>query len=461
MQQSLHILQIATMDLNAMIREELVTNPVLEESPKEEAPAETLAADPEDETAADSDSEADPIDKEVKELVQLDEEWRDYFNQTNAPTPRSAEEDERRRDFFESIARPETLEEHLLSQLNLAGSTDAQHKLCETLIGNLDERGYLIATTEEINAWSGGSTATAQAALGILQSFDPIGVGARDLRECLQIQIRRLGHSEESLAYRIVSLHIDDLAAKRHAEIAVALGVSLDDVHRAAGLISTLDPQPGSRFSVDDNRYITPDLVIQKINDEWVAVPNDDWLPQLRISNAYKDILGQSSQNKEAKTYVRDRLRTAKFFIKSIEQRRQTIMRIVQEILRTQIDFFEHGRQHLKPLTMTDVAQRIGVHETTVSRASANKYVQTPHGIFELKYFFTPGIRLSDGGSMTANAVKTAISDLVGEEPADHPLTDQDIMRNLQAKGISIARRTVAKYREELGVLPSHLRKSK
>ncbi len=452
MQQSLHILQIPAMELNALIRQELSTNPVLEESPPSEETTETVPTD----------FESEPLDQEFKVLAQLDQEWRDYFYQTNLPPrPASEEEEQRRRTFFESVAKPETLQEHLLAQLQVTEVTNAQRQLCETLIGNIDERGYLIVTKEEMDEWSHHLPEASENALRMIQSFDPIGVGARDLRECLLLQLQRLGHSEDSIAIRIASGYLDDLAAKHYAEIAAALGVSLSEVHRAAALISTLDPQPGSSYSIDDHYYLTPDLVVQKAEEEWVVFANDEWLPHLRISNTYKDILGQSSQNNEAKNYVRERLRTAKFFIKSIQQRQQTVLKIAQEIIRVQIDFLNHGRSYLKPLTMTEVAQWIGVHETTVSRAIANKYMQTPHGIFELKYFFAPGIRLADGGIITQHKVKVAISELVASEAPDHPLTDQEIMQVLKGKNIPLARRTVAKYREELHILPSHLRKSR
>lgn len=457
MQQSLHILQIPALELSALIRQELTTNPVLEEEMNEE----TATTDPEEMEESDGDGKQDELDKEFKELAQLDQEWRDYFYQTSAPARPSAEQESRRRTFFESVAKPETLQEHLITQLHESDAPETLHPLCETLIGNVDGRGYLVATPEDLKMWSGDHPDSMEEALRVIQSFDPIGVGARDLRECLLMQLERLGHKSESLAHQIVSQHLDYLAAKKHAEIAVALHRSLDEVHRAAGLISTLNPQPGSPFSQDDNRYITADLVVQKVGEEWVVFSNDDWLPSVRINNTYKDILGQSSHNGEAKSYVRERLRAAKFFIKSIEQRKQTVLKISGEILQSQLEFFNEGSGHLKPLTMTEVAQKIGVHETTVSRAIANKYMQTPHGLYELKYFFTPGFRLADGNSMTVDGVKIAISELVADEPGDKPLTDENIMNALASKGIPLARRTVAKYREELKILPSHLRKAK
>jgi len=461
MQQSLHILQIPSMELSALIRQELTSNPVLEEETLSENDGDTSNAEAEEPEAEAADGEEEKADGDIAELTRLDQEWRDYFNQTNPPIRRSAEEEKQRQTFFESVARPETIQEHLLNQLHVTDVSEAQRQLCETLIGNIDDRGFLVASKEDMETWSGSRPGSVEAALRIIHAFDPIGVGARDLRECLLLQLQRLGHREDSLATRVVSAHLDDLAAKKHAEIASALGVSLEEVHHAAALVSTLNPQPGGLFATDESRYITADLIVQKVGEEWIVMMNDDWLPSIRISNTYRDILGQSSQTTEVKSYVRERLRAAKFLIKSIEQRQQTILKIANEIVRVQLDFFNQGRAYLKPLTMTEVAERIGVHETTVSRAIANKYMQTPNGIFELKYFFTPGIRLADGSCISQEEVKTALVDLVSAEPSEKPLTDQDIMQALKEKGIPIARRTAAKYREELKILPSHLRRSK
>jgi RNA polymerase sigma-54 factor len=460
MQQSLHILQIPALELTALVRQELESNPVLEENSEGEADiAEQKEEVIEPEEKLEAEDEA--ADREMQELAQLDQEWRDYFNQANPPSHRSSEEDKQRQAFLESISRPESLQDHLEAQLHVAEVSPQQRALCEIMIGNIDDRGFLVATPEDLKNWDGNKPGSAEAALKIIQSFDPIGVGARDLRECLLIQLQRLGQNEESLAWKVVANYLTELAAKKHAEIAQELGITIQDIHRAATLISTLDPQPGSRYGADDNRYITPDMVIQKVGDEWVVIMNDEWIPSVRISNTYKDILGQSTQKSDVKSYVRERLRAAKFLIKSIQQRQQTVLRIAREIVRVQLDFFNEGREHLKPLTMTEVAQRIGVHETTVSRAIANKYMQTPHGIFELKYFFTPGLRLADGSFISQDKVKECIAELISNESGDKPLTDQEIMQVLKEKSIPIARRTVAKYREELHILPSHQRRSK
>jgi RNA polymerase sigma-54 factor len=461
MQQSLQILQAPALELRTLVQQEMLVNPTIEEVPVEEGPSREEPSDPAQIEQHAGNEPTESTDKEFAELAQLDQEWRDYFAATNLPVRRSAEEDQQRRAFFESIVKPQNLHDHLLDQLRLLETTDDERALCEIIIGNLDERGYLNSSLEEISTVHHASVDQLQNALSIVQSLDPIGVGARDLRECLQLQLERLGHGKDSLAWQIVQNHLEDMAAKRYAEIASARRVDLEQARRAVALIGTCDPRPGSRFGANESQYITPELLVQKVGNEWVVIMNDDWLPRIRISNTYKDILGSSGHQAEVKSYVRERIRAGKFLIRSIHQRQHTILRIAQEILRVQIDFFENGRGFLKPLTMAEVSRVVGVHETTVSRAIAGKYMQTPHGVFELKYFFTSGIRTADGQTISHEAVKQAICELVAQEPSDNPLSDQAIMQALVEKKIPIARRTVAKYREELNIKPSHLRRSK
>ncbi|MFZ4694106.1 MAG: RNA polymerase factor sigma-54 [Verrucomicrobiia bacterium] len=453
MQQSLQILQAPTLELTALVRQELDANPVLEELPDEETEDGEVPGEP---------VEAEEPADDLEAIAQLDQEWREYFSQAAAAAPRAnAEEEERRQTFFDSISRPETLSEHLLAQLSLAEVAELLRPVCENIIGNLDERGYLTATDEELLAWAGGRREVADQALATVQSLDPVGVSARDLRECLLLQLRRLGHGADSAAARVVRSHIEDLASRRFAEIAGALGVRVEEIQRAAGVIATLDPNPGRRFAAGEDRFVVPDLAVQKVGDEWGVLQNDDSVPHLRIGNAYKDLLGETGQTKEVREYVRERIRAAKFLIKSIHQRQDTILRIAREIVRVQRDFLENGREFLKPLTMAEMAGLMGVHETTVGRAVSGKYMQTPHGIFELKWFFTPGVKMADGGMISPDRIKAAISELVGDESEGKPLADQDLAEALKGRGMAIARRTVAKYREELGILPSHARKTR
>jgi RNA polymerase sigma-54 factor len=271
-------------------------------------------------------------------------------------------------------------------------------------------------------------------------------------------QLERLG-KKGTLPWRVLDQHLDDLANKRYPVIARKLGVPVDQISRAADLIGTLDPRPAQRFAVSENNYVTPDVVVEKLNGEWVAVMMNDDLPRLRISNTYKDLLSQSQSTGEVRDYVRDKIRGGKFLIRCIHQRQQTIHKISTEILRHQRDFLDKGLGHLKSLNMATVAADVGVHETTVSRAIAGKYIATPHGVFELKYFFTHGVKTESGEDMSNTSVKKAIAELVRNEAKHKPLSDDKLAVLLDKQGIKVARRTIAKYREALGILPSHLRK--
>jgi RNA polymerase sigma-54 factor len=297
-----------------------------------------------------------------------------------------------------------------------------------------------------------------QRVLEFVHTFHPIGVGARDLRECLLIQLRRLS-KEQSLEYRIVDRYIDDLGKRRFPEIARRLGTTAEQVQRAANFIATLDPKPGQIFTPDPNNYVLPDVTVEKIGGDWTISLNGEQIPHLRISNTYKDLMSQDKGGADVKDYIRDKIRSGKFLIKSIHQRQQTISNIAHEIVSRQKDFLEHGPSALKPMTMVQIADAVGVHETTVSRAISGKYMATPQGVFDMKYFFTPGYQTSGGESMSNTSVKGAIADLVKSEDPKSPLSDKEIVEILEKRGIPIARRTVAKYRGELNILPSNMRK--
>ena len=455
MQQSLHMLQIPTVELRQLVQQELQTNPILEEVPLEEE-LETDADSPEPDRVEAQEDEK--FEREFEELSRLDEEWRDYFSQANTFTRRSTEDDERRRFFFDSIVQRPTLQEHLLEQLKMSVDNEEDQKIGELVIGNIDSRGYLAVADQELAQSTGGDLEKIQEMIALVQSFDPVGVAARDLKECLLIQLRRLGRTDD-LVEKIIQSHLDELGKKKYPELARALRTSVDEVQKAANFISTLDPQPGRAYGSDLNPYIAPDVYVQQVGDEYVVLMNDREIPHLRISNTYKDLLAQRDGSSEVRSYVREKIRAGKFIIKSIHQRQQTIRNISEEIVRLQKDFFDHGPSALKPLTMAEVAKLIGVHETTVSRAIANKYMQMPHGLFEMKYFFTSGYQTATGESLSSTSVKKAISEIITKESSSKPLSDQEILKALKDRGIPIARRTVAKYREEMNILPSHLRK--
>ncbi len=294
--------------------------------------------------------------------------------------------------------------------------------------------------------------------LGLIQSFYPQGVGARDLRECLLIQLEREG-KQNSLEYKIISEHMEDLGKRRFPEIARRMGMSVEKVQECANNIARLNPRPGQIFATAPPNYVLPDVTVEKMDGDYQVILNGEQIPHLRISNTYKDIMAQDGNGSEVKDYIRDKIRSGKFLIRSIHQRQQTISNIAHQIVSRQRDFFEHGTSHLKPMTMKEIADAVGVHETTVSRAVSGKYMATPQGVFEMKYFFTSGYQTASGESMSNTSVKEVILDLVKNEDGNGPLSDQEIVLILSERGIPIARRTVAKYRTELNILPSNMRR--
>lgn len=446
LQQGLQILQAPMLELRNLVQQEMVVNPVLEESAPEPDPE---APPP----------ERDDFEEEFEKLAKLDEEWRDYMAQTGSYSGRSQEDEERRQFFFDSIVGHETLQQHLIEQLSGSDLDADKRRIAEMIIGNIDDVGFLGASPEDMAQNSGVPLEDIHEVLAVIQSFHPVGVGARDLRECLLIQLRRLG-KEHSLEHRIVDRHLEDLGKKRYPEIARRLATTVEQVQRAAKFIATLDPKPGQIFSPDPNNYVLPDVTVERIGGDYIISLNGEQIPHLRISNTYKDLMAQEGGSAEVRDYIRDKIRSGKFLIKSIHQRQQTISNIAHEIVLRQRDFFEHGVRALKPMTMVQVAEAVGVHETTVSRAVSGKYMATPQGVFEMKFFFTPGYQTSDGSTLSNTGVKDVISELVRDEDPRKPLSDKEIVDILTARGIPIARRTVAKYRTELGILPSNMRKS-
>ncbi len=433
------------LELRNLIQQELCTNPTLEEDQMEP-------------TIEDKKQEHDEFQEEFDRLAKLDEEWRDYMSQSQSYSGRSAEEEERRQFFFDSLVGMQTLQQHLMEQLNSADLPPGDHQLAELLIGNIDDAGFIQSKPEDIANNTGMEVADLERVLEFVQTFHPVGVGARDLRECLLIQLRRLS-KEQSLEYRIVDRHIEDLGKRRFPEIARRLGTTAEQVQRAANFIATLDPKPGQIFTPDPNNYVLPDVNVEKIGGEWTISLNGEQIPHLRISNTYKDLMSQDKGGADVKDYIRDKIRSGKFLIKSIHQRQQTISNIAHEIVTKQKDFLEVGPSALKPLTMVQIADIVGVHETTVSRAISGKYMATPWGVFDMKYFFTPGYQTSGGESMSNTSVKGAIAEMVKSENDSSPLSDKEIVELLEKRGIPIARRTVAKYRNELNILPSNMRK--
>ena len=454
LQQSLLILQTPLLELRNLVQQEMETNPVLEELPEDSGTNERSAA----EVAA-----GESFKEEFEKLASLEEEWRDYMAQSASSSfdgrHGSKEADEKRQFLFDSIPVQETLQQNLVAQLNQTVLSADDRKAAELIVGNIDDDGFLQSTPEEMALNSGIPQNDFERVLGIIQTFYPAGVGARDLRECLLIQLRRQG-KEHSLEYRIVSEHMDDLGRHRFLEIARRMEISVEDVQKAADNIARLNPRPGQVFAAAPQNYVLPDVIVEKVDCEYQIAFNNEQIPHLRISNLYKDIIASGdAQTGDVKDYIRDKIRSGKFLIRSIHQRQQTIMNIAQQIVSRQRDFLEHGPSHLKPMTMAEVADAVGVHETTVSRAVSGKYMATPQGVFEMKYFFTGGYETATGESLSNISVKQSILDLVKHESGSAPLSDQEIVEILTERGIPIARRTVAKYRSELNILPSHMRR--
>lgn len=619
LQQSLALLQAPVLELKAMVEQELQQNPVLEElaaievdaeAKESKAEAEATAADPTEPpedvlfdpaTEKPSDEPVDKFAQDMQKLLKMDEEWRDVFAQTNSINRATEEDEERRQHMFDSLTSGTSLQEHLLEQVRHSGMTPEQLQVAELLIGNIDDRGYLTAKPEELTFSTGVPTDQIVAVLTVIQSFDPAGVGARDLRECLMLQMERAGRTED-IEYRMLRDFMEELGKRRFPEIARQLDITPAEAQEAAARLSRLDPRPGSDFSTGLEQYVVPELAVQRttvvddspdvfpddiedpesladtllepddevarmvrgrlsidvrrsldswrisgIRDvpkplvealaadltrivrgtellfdeellqrvslstaarrrlegflhgsptadggtpdgkgtgetrtqanrwlladflplaekrqrsEYTVTSNDEFLPHLRISNTYKDLLAQAETSPEVREYIRDKIKAGKFLIKSLHQRQSTILNIGREIVKRQKEFMERGVEHLRPMTMVQVAEVVGVHETTVSRAVSGKYIHTPQGLFEMKYFFTSGVATSDGQTMSNTSVKNILSDLISGEDRAKPLSDDQLVTKLKEKGIILARRTVAKYRAELNVLPSHLRRA-
>jgi RNA polymerase sigma-54 factor len=440
MQRSLHVLQAPIADLRQMVDEELAQNPALEE------------VEP-------SDPEGREPEAQAGEGASLGDEWREYYAQRATAEPWTQEALDRRQMLLDSQTRAPTLLEHVSGQLDTTSWPQPERAAAEVFLGSLDANGYFRGQIEEAAYPLGLTVARAEEVLDRVQQLDPPGVGARDLKECLLLQLRRMGRAD-GIEARIVTRHLDALARRKLPEIARALGVGVGDVRRAAEVIRSLDPRPGRAFAPDENPMISADVVVERNEEGQLEVRfNDTEIPRLRLSNDFKDMLGTVGATRDAREFIREKLRTGRFFMSCLEQRRHTILAIARAVVARQELFFEIGPPGLKPMTMGQVAAEVGVHETTVSRAVSGKYMATPRGLFEMKYFFRTGFATGEGGSMSNEGVRQAVAEMVrGEDPA-RPLSDQDLVEALASRGITIARRTVAKYRDQLGILPSHLRR--
>jgi RNA polymerase sigma-54 factor len=499
LQQAIKILQLSLPELEAIVQSELEQNPMLE--PLDQSPAEAASESemPDPNAAVQSDGEPLPPDgdgpaaansdddwetgsreerpaaaveteardaaQELKELNSLEKlDWREYLetysnNVNNWQESAPADNDDDHRSALENTPlRRSTLEDHMMWQLRMSSLAESDQRIAATIIYNLNADGYLETPVAELAAQLEIAPAEVERVLSRVQRFDPPGVAARDLRECLLVQMQNLG-MEDSLAARIVAGHLDLLEKHRYAEIAKVLGAAVEMVGQAVKVISLLEPKPGRDYGGEEPTYVVPDVYIQKVGEDYVVTLNREAVPRLRLAGYYQRVLNDADVAPETREYLQERLRSARWLVKSIYQRQQTIFKVATSIVKFQRAFFDHGISQLRPLVLKDVAEDIGMHESTISRATANKYAHTPQGIYELKFFFTSGVKGASGEDVSAETVKEQIRVMVTGETAQNPLSDQAIAEILKARQINIARRTVAKYRQAMGIPPSANRK--
>jgi RNA polymerase sigma-54 factor len=454
LQQAIKLLPMSTLELADLLNQEMVENPLLEEVPTEELqPAEqTQTEKAAEQPSAEKTDTWDDADYEYFFGDYLDDGYR-------SRTPSEVKE---LPPIENTLSTASSLADHLMWQLSLQTEDEKLKEIGGAIVGNLDDDGYLVASVEEIAAMGEWPVADVERALQHVQTFDPIGVAARDLQECLWLQIRHLG-LEGTPTEKIVTEHLRLLQNHQVPEIARRLGMSIDDLKEHIEIIRNLDPKPGSRYNPQQSQYVIPDVYVVKVEDQYVAVLNEDGLPQLRISPTYRRLLdksaGTTEANDETRAYVKDKFRSALWLIKSVDQRQKTIQKVANSIINFQREFLDHGIEYLRPLVLRDVANDIGMHESTVSRVVNNKYMHTPQGVFELKFFFHSGISSSYGDSVSSVTIKQRIRKIIENEDPRKPLSDSKIVSILQKEGLMLARRTIAKYREELKIPTSNQRK--
>jgi len=455
LQMAINLLQLSTLELQEVLQQELIENPVLEEV-QEDAGEEELSTPPgtsavEASDEARSESPADDLPFDLSAIL------------FDTPDDQSlVDQEEREAPPLENVtASAPTLAAHLLQQLHIAVDDDRRRRIGEIIIGNLDDDGYLRVPIDDLATDAGVEAKVeakeVEAVLAVIQSFDPVGVAARDAQECILLQLTS-DPEPDPVAIEIATTFLGDLERRRYPEIARALGLPVERVMEAVEVIEQLEPKPGRRFGQGETRYIVPDVYIIKDRDRYRVVLNEDNLPRLRINGFYRGFMGRGNAA-ETRAYLEQKFRSALWLIKSLHQRQRTLYRVTESIVKHQREFLDRGTSHLRPMALRHVAEDIEMHESTVSRVTSNKYVHTPQGLYELKFFFHSGLATGEGGLVSSVAVKKMISELIAKEESQAPLSDQGIARHLKGRGLSIARRTVAKYREELRILPSHQRR--
>src|SRR5438876_3345123 len=469
LQQAIKLLQMSKLELQDVLTQEIVENPLLEEEEETAAAETTPEAEAETAAAKEAGVEAPPAQAEAAEApaekerdsfdeIDFDSYFEDYLD--SAYNPRQYEDTEQV-PLENTLSRPQGLPEHLNWQLSMSDTPASVREIAQYLVGNIDEDGYLRVTRDEIRAAGFTEEKEVEAALALVRSFDPPGVGAFDLPDCLMLQIRALG-IDNTLIEKVITEHWSEFLNRQFAQLARSLNVGLSQLQAVFEIVKNLEPKPGRKYSDERTIYVEPDVAVRKIGDEYVIQLNEDGLPKLRISAAYRRMLrgGNGAIGEEAATYLKDKMRSAVWLIKSLDQRQRTIYKVADSIVRHQREFLENGIEHLRPLVLRDVANDIGMHESTVSRVVANKYMHTPRGVYELRFFFHSGITSTMGEAISSVSIKDKIKKMIDGEDPSRPLSDSRIAELLGGDGLPLARRTVAKYREELRIPPSNLRKS-
>ncbi len=458
--QMVKLLTLNKLELRDMINEEMVANPLLEELPEAVPSLDDIQSRKEAEVPEPVAPTGDGADADRRDAFQ-EVDYGSFFQDYLDPGFKSPSAEDVERPSFENfLSRPSSLADHLQWQLSLSVAGDAVRDAAFSIIGNLNEDGYLTATLEEVAQAGGHKLEDVEAALTLVQEFDPLGVAARNVRECLLAQLRVLA-PENELARRIVSDHLNDIQDRHFRGIASALGSTVAAVEAALECIRRLDPRPGQRYNDVQPRLIEPDVAFVKVDEVYRVVMNEDGLPHLRLSHQYRRMMSDSTASREVKNYVRERFNSAVQLIKNIEQRKHTIVRVCESIIRRQNEFLDRGLDFLRPMMIKDVAEEVGVHPSTVSRAVASKYAHTPQGVFELRYFFSEPVQGPAGGNVSLINLKRLVQRIIEGEDSARPLTDDQITALLRDKGISVTRRTVAKYREDLKIPSTHHRRRK
>jgi RNA polymerase sigma-54 factor len=461
LQQAIKLLQLSKLELQEVLNQELLENPLLEESAEEVKSEETQA----EETKSENEQAAEPPAVETKEKekdsfdeIDYDAYFQDYIEY--GYNPRGMGEEHEEFPIENTLTRPPNLADHLTWQLSMSDASPRTKEIASFIIGNIDEDGYLRANNEEVAASGGYQVEEVEAAVSAVQSLDPIGVGARDLRECLLLQLRFL-EIDAPLVEVIIRDHWEEFMQRKFVVLAKTLGIDMKTLEGIVELIKHLDPKPGRKYSNERAIYVEPDVYVHKVGDEYVIVLNEDGMPKLRINSGYRSMLNSMDSKSDGETvnYIKDKIRSAVWLIKSLDQRQRTIYKVAESIVKHQREFLERGIDHLRPLVLRDVADDIQMHESTVSRVVSNKYMHTPRGLFLMKYFFHSGIDSDTGEDISSLTVKKKIQSYIENEDPRKPLSDSKIMKILNDEGINIARRTVAKYRDELNIPSSTDRK--